>query len=157
MKKANMILLLGAVILASGCHRKNEDGSQAGVGSSMPGASVTTTQSYNGSIQTLTNCGQDCIQKVAVKYDHDNFPSDQIYINLCKNASCAAALPALQCSQVSNPTTACYTTTPYRDIFYGKNTVGFVNAFYASYADAAQTVVLSPGYSSYSITTITSR
>jgi len=152
MNKLSVVFV--ATLLCIGCHRKNEDGTTAT--SLIPGQGATVVKTVSGSIDALTGCGSTCIQNVSVVYDKDNFPGDTIAVNLCRNAVCADSLPSAQCAQVTG-LTPCYTSIPNRNIYVGNNTVGFINAFEASYSDGAHTIVLSPGYSSYSITTITSR
>lgn len=145
------VLLLA---LATGCsHKENPP-----VGGTFPGQGMTTTHTYTGAVTPVAGCvGQTCRQSVTVNADVIDYPSDSVLVYLCRNADCAnGPVPAVQCSQVWNVTTApCYTSTPASYIVFGKNVVQFINAFQSYCLDASCTQSV-PGYSTYLIqTTIT--
>jgi hypothetical protein len=146
--------VLSLLVLVAGCHRKNDDGSPANAGATLPGMPGASVTHYSGAIQTLTGCGQTCTQTVNVNADVIDHPTDVVDVYLCKNATCSIGnIPAQVCSWGQAASQPCYTTMPFVDITLGHGTVGFVQAFEIAYADAAHLIVLSTGYNSYAIST----
>lgn len=156
-----VFLVSVSLLLSAGCRKRHEDGSQAQVGS-MPGSGgATTIHQYSGTIDAtpvpVTACVGPCRQRITVVGDGANFPHDQITIYLCRNANCAAAIPAAQCVTVWNqPATPCYTTSPNPHITTGSNYVEFIDANIPYYLDAAKTIQV-PAYSTYAIYTTVTR
>lgn len=124
------------LVLVTGCHRKNDDGTPVGAGGAMPGMGVTTMKTYGGVIAARApGFVGNVRQTVTVNADVIDFPSDQVVVRLCKNADCSqGSIPAVLCSTVWNqPAIPCYTSDSII-ISLGKGTVLFVNAQdYATY------------------------
>lgn len=155
--KTRILILLALAFLASGCHRKNEDGTAMSPTGTLPGQGATVIKSYSGTVSTLTGCFQNCKQTIATNANVIDFPTDDVNVYLCRNADCSGVLPTTSCAQVWNqPATPCVTTIPNPDIVLGKNDVVLVNAFETSCIDAGCATKI-PGYSSYFIQTTVTR
>ncbi len=157
--KLQIVLLLTLALAAVGCQKKNEDGSAMSPTGTLPGQGSTVSKVYSGSVAVLDSsvCLQDCKQTVTVNANVIDYPSDAVSVYLCRNADCSVSIPSVSCASVAtNPTAACFTTTPNPDIVYGKNTVVLVNAFKSYCVDSGCTIKV-PGYSSYTIQTTVTR
>lgn len=164
MKKITLLLL---VMLATGCH-KREDGGPPNVGGTLPGGGATVMIKYAGAVAVLNTatCLQSCFQDIPVNANVIDHPSDAVMVYLCRNAVCSVdALPAQTCAQIgidpSAITAPCYTTSPTPYIVLGKKPDGsglvrLANAFTPWCLDLACSQKV-PGFGSYAIETIVTR
>jgi hypothetical protein len=154
-------LFVSLVMLIGLCAcRKKEDGA-ATAGGTLPGGGATTTMTYTGPINQMDTslCFRNCRQSVTTNADVIDYPADNVAVYLCRNSDCVnGPVPSIQCSSLAGGSpVACYTGMPNPGIVLEKNAVAFVNEFEKSYSDAAHTIVLDNGFSSYVITTVISR
>lgn len=166
-----LVAVLALAILTTGC-KKNEDGSSAGAGGSLPGIGSTSVHTYKGAVSSTWPCSEpNCYQTVSVAANVLDYPHDGVQVYLCRNVNCAVApVPTTRCSEVpTNTTAACYTSIPSSQILLGRNTVQFVNANQTSCVNGpiADPItgaflgcvggIVMPGYSSYYIDTTVTR